>query len=119
MRSSLYLVGNIPLLVSFLEFLFCSNPALTLVTERLICGMTDLEEGDYFIHPHPVIIFLLLNNLVSMVSRKGSKENQVMFFFTNCQFIISLEVIIHLEANLKASLESLQGHIVRLPQRPS
>ncbi len=76
--------------------------------------MTDLEEGDYFVHLHPVVIVLLPNKLVSMVSRKGVKADQVMFLFTDCQLKISLEVIIQLEENLKANLESLWGHIGQL-----
>ncbi len=76
--------------------------------------MTDLEEVDYFVHCHLVVIFLLLNKLITMVSREGVKENQVMFLFAYCQLIISLEVLVQLEENLEACLESLQGHIVWL-----
>ncbi len=72
--------------------------------------MTDLEEGDYFIHRHLVVLFLLLNKLVTTVI----KENQVTFLFTYSQLIISLEVIVQLEETLEARLKSLRGHIVRL-----
>ncbi len=47
-----------------------------------------------------------------MFSRKGIKEDQVMFLLASCQLKISLEVVIQLEEDLKASLESLWGHIV-------
>ncbi len=80
--------------------------------------MTDLEKGDYFVHHHLVVFFLLLNELVSMVSRKGIKEDQAAFLITNHQFIVSLEVIIQLEEDLEAILESLRGHIVQLFQSP-
>ncbi len=80
--------------------------------------MTDLEEEDYFILHHLVVFFLLLNKLVLMVSRKGIKENQVMFLFPICQFITSLEVVIKLEEDLKMSFESLQGHIIWFLQGP-
>jgi len=76
--------------------------------------MTDLEEGDYFIHCHLVVIFLLLHKLVTMVSRESVKENQVTFPFAYSQLIVSLEVIVQLEDNLEARLESLWGHIVQL-----
>ncbi len=76
--------------------------------------MTDLEESDYFVHRHFVVIFLLLNKPVTMISRKGVKENQVTFPFAYSQFKISLEVIVQLEENLEARLKSLWGHIVWL-----
>ncbi len=78
--------------------------------------MTDLKEVDYFIHHYLVIFFLLLNKLVSLVCRKGVKENQVALLFTNGQFMVSLEVVIQLEE--EASFESLQGHFVWLLQGP-
>ncbi len=53
-----------------------------------------------------------------MVSRKGVKESQMTFLITDCQFIVSLEVIIQLEEDLKVSLEGLWGHIVWLLQIP-
>ncbi len=96
MSRATFLVGSIPLLVSLLAFFFGSSLALTLFTQWLICGMTNLEEGDYFINCNLVVFFLLLDKLVSMFSRKGVKENQVTFLFTNGLFIISLEVVIQL-----------------------
>ncbi len=78
--------------------------------------MTDLEESNNFIHRHLVVILLLLNKPVTMFSRKGVKENQVTFPFAYSQFKISLEVIIQLEEDLEACLESLRGHIVWLLQ---
>ncbi len=114
MSSSAFLVGSISLSISLLTFFFCSNLSLTLFSERLVCCMTDLEESNYFIHRHPVVIFLLLNKLVKMVSGKGVKENQVTFPFAYSQFKISLEVIVQLEENLEARLENIRGHIVRL-----
>ncbi len=68
--------------------------------------MTDLKEGDYFIHRHLVVLFLLLNKLVTMVSRESVKENQVTFLFAYSQLIVSLEVIVQLEENLEASLKA-------------
>ncbi len=37
-----------------------------------------------------------------------------LFLFFNCQFIISLEVVIQLQENLESSLESLCSHILWL-----
>ncbi len=74
--------------------------------------MADLEECDFFVHCHLVIFFLLLDKHVSMFSRKGVEEDQVTFLLANHQFIISLEIIIQLEEDFKASNASLWGHIL-------
>ncbi len=47
------------------------------LAQGLICGMTDLEEGNYLVYHHFVVLFLLLDKLVLMFSREGVNENRI------------------------------------------
>ncbi len=66
-----------------------------------------------------MVLFLLLNKYVTMFSREGIEEKESFLLFPNCQLIFSLEVFIQLEEDLKASLKSLQAHIVCLLHPPA
>ncbi len=46
-----------------------------------------------------------------MVSKEGIEEQKGLLIFSNFQFIISIEGVVQIEENLKASPESLLGHI--------
>ncbi len=110
--AALFFVGDIPFLVSLLTFFFDSHLVETLLAKGLVSGMTDLEEGNYLIHCHFVVLFLLLNKLVSMFIGKGVKEDQVTFLLANGEFIISLEVVVQFEEDLEARSEGLWNHVV-------
>ncbi len=71
------------------------------------------EEFHKFIHCHLVVLFLLLHKHVMMFSRDGIGEKDSPFLFPNDWLIISLEVILQLYEDLKASLYSLWGYIIQ------
>ncbi len=72
-----------------------------LLTYWLVHGMADLEEVDYFIHCHLVIILLLLDKHVSMFREKVLKMIKWCFFLP----IVKSKSVLRLSYNLKRTLK--------------
>ncbi len=104
------------LLAAYFSWLAFFNSKFSASSHLHFCGWAALLSGRIArIHPSSSCgTFLLLDKHIAMFCRECIEEKEGLLLLPNCEFIISLEVTLELEEEIKASFASLLGHIIWL-----